>query len=105
MTTLIALIIGIIIGFLLARIFKSSKTTQEKDTRIIKKSEKEKQKHKNINAVLSYLTEHEEISNNDIEKLLNVSDATATRYLDELESQGRIEQHGEKGRFVTYRLK
>lgn len=46
-----------------------------------------------------------EVTNDDVEKELGVSDATATRYLDALEKQGRIEQIGEKGRFVKYRLK
>ncbi len=39
------------------------------------------------------------------ETALGVSDATATNYLQELEREGRIEQIGERGRFVTYRLK
>lgn len=42
------------------------------------------------------------ITNNDVEKLLGVSDATATRYLDELEKQGKVRQVGERGRFVYY---
>ena len=40
--------------------------------------------------------------NNDIENLLGVSDATATRYLDELEKEGRIRQVGKTGRYVYY---
>jgi predicted HTH transcriptional regulator len=43
------------------------------------------------------------ISNDEVEKALNVSDATATNYLDELEKEGLIEQLGSTGRFVTYR--
>lgn len=42
------------------------------------------------------------VSNNDIEKLLGVSDATATRYLDELEKEGKIHQVGTSGRSVFY---
>jgi Fic family protein len=45
------------------------------------------------------------ISNNEVEKMLNVSDATATRYLDELEQEGKVEQMGRTGKYVTYRLK
>lgn len=45
------------------------------------------------------------VTNNDIEKLLGVSDATATRYLSELEKEGRVEQIGTTGRGVEYRLK
>ena len=42
------------------------------------------------------------ITNNDVEKLLGVSDATAERYLQKLESQGKIRQMKDTGRGVTY---
>jgi len=45
------------------------------------------------------------ITNNDVEKLLGVSDATATRYLDKLEKEGKIWQEGKTGRFVYYTLR
>ena len=35
------------------------------------------------------------IRNNDVQELLGVSDATATRYLDELQADGKINQVGE----------
>lgn len=44
-----------------------------------------------------------EISNNDVEQLLGVSDATATNYLSELESEGKLIQVGNEGRSVRYR--
>jgi len=42
------------------------------------------------------------VSNDDVEKLLGVSDAGATRYLDELEKAEKIRQVGKEGRFVYY---
>ena len=42
------------------------------------------------------------IVNNDVEKILGVSDATATRYLDELEKEGKIRQVGKTGKHVYY---
>lgn len=42
------------------------------------------------------------VANDDIENLLGVSDATVTRYLDELEKEGRIRQVGRTGRHVYY---
>jgi predicted HTH transcriptional regulator len=42
------------------------------------------------------------VTNNDIEELLGVSDATATRYLDELEKEGLIKQVGKTGNAVYY---
>jgi len=46
-----------------------------------------------------------ELTNNDVEKFLGVSDATATRYLDELEKEGIIEALGDTKRATKYRLK
>ena len=46
-----------------------------------------------------------EVSNNDVERALGVSDATATNYLSALEKQGKITQLGDTGSGVKYRLK
>lgn len=42
------------------------------------------------------------ITNDDIQKLLSVSDATATRYLDILEKSGKVKQVGKTGKHVYY---
>jgi len=42
------------------------------------------------------------ITNDEVEKLLHVSDATATRYLSQLEKEGKIKQIGKTGKAVTY---
>lgn len=42
------------------------------------------------------------ISNDDVQKLLGVSDATAERYLDELEDEGKLKQVGKTGQSVFY---
>ncbi len=55
--------------------------------------------------IMELFQDHENISNEDVEKLLKVSDATATRYLEELEDEGKIEQHHETGRGVFYTSK
>ena len=62
-------------------------------------------KEKNKERILQLLHEKAEIKNNDVERLLNVSDATATRYLNDLERDGKITQHGEIGQSVFYTLK
>jgi len=59
----------------------------------------------NKEKILTLFKQQESVSNNDIEKLLGVSDATATRYLSELEREGKIVQIGSTGRGVEYRLK
>src|SRR3989344_427769 len=58
----------------------------------------------NKQKILDFLGQKGKLSNKDVEKLLLVSDATATRYLDELESVGAVSQVGKKGRFVYYKL-
>ena len=45
-----------------------------------------------------------EITNDDVEKGLGVSDATAQRYLQELESQGKLVQIGTRGKYVKYAI-
>ncbi|PIQ78440.1 MAG: hypothetical protein COV79_05250 [Parcubacteria group bacterium CG11_big_fil_rev_8_21_14_0_20_41_14] len=99
-TTIIALIIGIILGFAIAKLTNKKQTAIGKSTQIQITAKQE-----NKDRIIAYLKENREAANNDIEKLLKVSDSSATRYLDELEKEGTIEQVGEKGRFVKYRLK
>jgi len=38
----------------------------------------------------------------EVEKLLHVSDATATRYLEQLEKEGKVKQNGRTGAGVLY---
>ena len=59
-------------------------------------------KEENKEKVLTLFQTKGEIANNDVEKLLGVSDATATRYLDELEEEGKITQIGKTGKAVRY---
>jgi uncharacterized membrane protein len=62
-------------------------------------------KQKALENILDVVKERGVITNNDVEKLLVVSDATAERYLDELEREGKLVQEGKTGRSVSYRLK
>ena len=45
------------------------------------------------------------ITNDEVQELLGVADATATRYLEALEQEGIIEQIGKEGRNVYYKAK
>ncbi len=60
------------------------------------------QKKANLDKIREFARGREKISNDDVEKLLNASDATATRYLEELEKAGKIRQVGKSGRHVYY---
>ncbi len=67
--------------------------------------ERKKKAEESRNKILDLFDGKEEMTNNDVEEFLKVSDSTATRYLDELEKEGKIVQIGRQGRFVKYRLK
>jgi len=64
--------------------------------------EQSRKKQENKNKVLAFVRKNRKVKNGDVEKLLGVSDATAERYLNELEKEGEIEQHGTIGQSVFY---
>ena len=64
-----------------------------------------KKKLENKSKILDFLKENEKVTNNDVEKLTGVSNATAERYLDELEKEGKLQQLGKIGPSVFYTKK
>ena len=63
------------------------------------------EKDVNINKLREYLKGKTTVANDEIERFLGVSDSTATRYMDELEKEGVVEQVGKEGRGVHYKIK
>ncbi len=63
------------------------------------------EKHERKARILEMLKEKGSITNDDIEQPLGISHPTAANYLHELVEEGKIEQVGEHGRFVSYKLK
>lgn len=67
-------------------------------------------KRKKLEKILEFLdakakngsTSSPRVTNDEVEKLLHVSDATATRYLTALEKEGKIQQVGNTGKAVEY---
>jgi len=59
-------------------------------------------KRKKLDRIMSLFLKHSKITNDEVEKFLHVSDATATRYLSQLEKEGKIKQHGKTGAGVSY---
>ena len=59
-------------------------------------------KRKKLDKILEALNAKGKITNDEVEKLLHVSDATATRYLSALEKEGKIQQVGKTGKAVEY---
>jgi hypothetical protein len=55
-----------------------------------------------LDKIMNYLAKNNSISNDEVEKLLHVSDATATRYLEILEKEGKLRQIGSVGKSVRY---
>jgi len=59
-------------------------------------------KRKKLDKIMSLFLKQSKITNDDVEKFLHVSDATAERYLNILEKENRIKQVGKTGHAVTY---
>jgi len=95
MKEILLLSAGFVAGFVAAKYWKI------KTKGLIEKQAQEKEK--NLEKILEYMREKDSVGNNDIEKLLNVSDATATRYMEELEKQGKAVQVGD-GRSARYKI-
>ncbi|MCX6756296.1 MAG: hypothetical protein NTX85_03075 [Candidatus Nomurabacteria bacterium] len=59
-------------------------------------------KRKKLDRILNMFTNKSKITNDEVEKFLHVSDATATRYLEILEKGNKIKQTGKTGKSVFY---
>lgn len=97
MNYIILIIVGIT-GVMLGTYFGRRRKI-EKESKAREDVEKKKE---NLEKVRAFIADKGSVANDDIEALLGVSDATATRYLDELEKEGRIRQVGRTGRHVYY---
>lgn len=91
-------LVGIWLGYTLAK-RKAGKSSPQTPLLIEEATE---EKENNKNRVLVILGNKGQITNNDVEEALSVSDATASRYLTELEEEGKIRQVGNTGRGVYY---
>lgn len=106
MPQLIIFILGLIVGgvaawFLMGRRRRPQAAKENPSEGLIERQAKEKEE--NRRKLIEFFKSAQKVSNNDVERLLNVSDATATRYLDELEKEGHIRQVGKTGRHVYYK--
>lgn len=59
-------------------------------------------KKKKLEKIMSLFAKRTSITNDEVEKLLHVSDATATRYLTILKKENKIKQNGKTGKSVSY---
>ena len=95
MKSFVILVVGIVVGYLLARV-KSGESLRERQT---------EEKKRNKRVVMEMFKTETQVTNDQVQSLLSVSDSTATRYLDELEKEGKITQHGTTGHEVYYTLR
>lgn len=91
-------IVGVVVGVVATRLL-----AKDRGGLVNKKQTQEKERRKE--RVLELVKSQGSVSNNEIEESLGVADSTATKYLQELEEEGKLEQIGETGRSVRYRLK
>lgn len=92
---IIVAVVGIALGMYIAR--------RKADAGFIAKQME--QKAENKQKIIEFIQANGQIQNNDVEKLAGVSNATAERYLDELEKEDKLIQHGTIGQNVFYTLK
>ena len=59
-------------------------------------------KRKKLDKVMTMFAKQTKITNDEVEKFLHVSDATAERYLNILEKENKIRQVGKTGHAVSY---
>ncbi|PIP27643.1 MAG: hypothetical protein COX30_00805 [Candidatus Moranbacteria bacterium CG23_combo_of_CG06-09_8_20_14_all_39_10] len=64
-----------------------------------------REKNERKEKILAFLKAKGKVTNNEIEKLLGVSDSTVTSYLDELEKESKVRQVGQIGQGVYYEIK
>ena len=62
----------------------------------------ETEQQKNLSKLMEIFNGGQEVTNDVVQMLLGVSDATATRYLDRLEKEGLVRQVGDTGSGVRY---
>jgi len=85
---IIGLIAGLVIGYFLWNKSKTVATNTNKGA--------------NLEKVRELIATSDRVTNDQVQQLLGVSDATAERYLNELEKEGIIKQIGAEGKGVYY---
>lgn len=97
---------GLIIGLFLWRKKNSSlnadKNNNDELQGIVK--DRSDQMEKNLAKALEFIVDKKKITNDELQSYLNISNATAARYLEELEKRGRLKQIGETGKYTYYQV-
>lgn len=102
------LIIGIVVSIIVSLIWQKMKkpvrevAPEKENTNFNPKVEIKKENVAKLENLIAQKQAGEKITNDDVQKLLKISDATAERYLQELEQKGLLKQEGETGHSVFY---
>jgi len=107
METILIFVLGVVVGVGVAwYFFKKNPFDAAQGKPAGKLSElnkaREEKVEENKEKILLLLQGRSQIKNKDVEETLSVSDATATRYLDELEKDGKIKQVGGEQKDTYY---
>lgn len=97
------LIVGIVIATVVCLVWQKMKKPAASETANFNPKVEAKQENiAELENLIAQKQAGEKITNDDVQKLLKVSDATAERYLQELEQKGLLKQEGEIGHSVFY---
>ena len=101
----LAFIVGVVLCYLFIRRGKASSNFSEHNAARRQKVEEAKEKIMQLLESSSAKASEDgqaRITNDDVEKMLGVSNNTVIRYLDELEKEGKLRQVGETGKYTYY---
>lgn len=98
MKEILLVLVGLVVGYLIGR-----KAAWKVETVHLPNAAQVAVKKEHLEKILESFGLEDEITNDKVEKMLGVSDATAERYLNQLEQIGKLQQVGKTGKYVIYR--
>ena len=99
----IYLVIGLVVGYLIGRHRGQVAGSRGQGESNALNEQRAREHREQLDKIMEYLNSHDQVTNDEVEKMLGVSNTSAERYLDELEKQGKLRQVGRVGRSVTYK--
>lgn len=80
----------------------SPQTNASAQRLVLAHAAKQKRRQQKLDMILAFLAMNGKVTNDEVQKLLRISHATATRYLTILKKEGKIRQVGKTGKAVVY---
>ena len=99
------LITGIVVSTICCLIWLKTKKPQESTPKRDITKEAQEKHAEMMKKLEEFLVGKSEVANDEVQNYLGISDASAERYLDELESQGKLTQIGKTGSKTHYQIK